>query len=256
MAKKNLGNGFVVIDHQLLLHFDKVVYGKLYPYIDFPSFEIIQSNGSTYHYFKDKKHVYLESYMNRFAILPDADPADFRILDFEKGMATSRGNDYVFDQKLVYRLADVKELGGVYQKVGDAIYCAYFQQVEAADAATFEVLHAERIGNLSRDKNHVYFRQQVVKEADAKSFRVLAECVAGTYYREADHTFYAVDKQQAFYIDTIARAVKPLRTKSLEKFRFEVHDGLGYALDADYCYRFGKRHRLEGGELLNISGKQ
>jgi len=35
-----------------------------------------------------------------------------------------------------------------------------------------------------------------------------------------------------------------IKTKSLEKFRFEVRDGLGYALDADYCYMYGKRSRL------------
>ncbi|MEI2271731.1 DKNYY domain-containing protein [Sphingobacterium sp. ML3W] len=244
MGRKDIGNGFAVIDDKFILHFDSEVYRKFYGIIEFASFEIIQSNGSTFHYFRDRNHIYLESYMNAFCVLTDADVTNFHIIDFENGMASSLAMDYVFDKKLTYRLADVKELGGLYQQVGDAIYCAYFQQVESADAETFEVLHGERIGNLAKDKNHIYFRQEIVADADAASFRILEQCVSGNYYRECDHTFYALDKQRAFYIDTIARSIKPIRTKSLEQFRFEVRDGLGYALDAEYRYIHGKRSRL------------
>ena len=243
MGRKNLGNSFVVIDDKFILHFDNEVYGKFYADIDFPSFEIIQSNGSTFHYFKDKKHVYLESHMNRFCILPDADPADFQILDFEKGMTTSGGNDYVYEQKLVYRLTDIRELQGIYQQVGDAVYCAYFNQVEDADVASFVVLHGDRIGNVAKDRKHVYFRDKIVSEADAESFGILAECVDGSYYRECDHTFYAKDKRFAFYIDSIAKSMKTIQTKSVQQFGFEVKDGLGYAFDGEYRYLYGKRTR-------------
>lgn len=243
MSRKDLGNGFVVIDDSFILHFDSEVYRKFYADIDFPSFEIIQSNGSTFHYFKDKKHVYLESYRNRFCILPDADPADFQILDFEKGMATSGGHDYVFEQKLVYRLTDVRELPGIYQLVGNTVYCAYFKRVEDADVASFEVLHGDRIGNVAKDSKHVYFRDEIVPDADADSFSILAECVGGSYYRECDHTFYATDKRWAFYIDSIAKTIKTIKTKNVQQFGFEVRDELGYAFDGEYRYLYGKRAR-------------
>jgi len=223
------------------LHFDSEVYRKFYACIDFPSFEIIQSNGSTFHYFKDKKHVYLESYRNKFCILPGADPEDFQILDFEKGMAISGGNDYVFGQKLVYRLADVIELPGIYQLVGDAVYCAYFKPVEGANAAFFEVLHGDHIGNVAKDREHVYFREEIVPDADAESFDILAECMDGTYYRECDHTFYATDKRWAFYIDSIAKSIKTIKTKNVQQFGFEVKEELGYGFDGEYRYLYGKR---------------
>lgn len=243
MGRKNLGNGFVVVDDRFILHFESVVYRKFYAGIDFPSFEIIQSNGSTFHYFKDKNHVYLESYRNRFCLLPDADPMDFQILDFEKGMATSRGNDYVFEQKLRYRLADVRELSGIYQRVGDAVYCAYSNPVVNADATSFEVLHGERIGNVAKDRKHVYFRDQIVPDADAESFGILSDCLDGIYYRECDHTFYATDKRWAFYIDSIAKSIKTIKTKNVQQFGFEVRDELGYAFDGENRYLYGKRIR-------------
>ncbi|KKO89228.1 hypothetical protein AAW12_24265 [Sphingobacterium sp. Ag1] len=243
MGRKDLGNGFVVIDNNYILHFDIEVYRKFYSCIDFPSFEIIQSNGSTFHYLKDKNHVYLESYNNRFCILPDADPADFQILDFENGMATSGGKDYVFEHKLVYRLADVRELPGIYQLVGDVIYSAYFKKVEDADAASFEVLHGDRVSNVAKDSKHVYFRDEIVRDADADSFSIIAECVDGRYYRECDHTFYATDKRWAFYINSIAKSIKTIKTKNVKLFRFEVRDELGYAFDGEYSYLYGKRAR-------------
>lgn len=57
MSKRNLNHNFVVVDDAFIFHFDDEVYKKFYKTIDFPTFEIIQSNGSTYHYFRDKNHV-------------------------------------------------------------------------------------------------------------------------------------------------------------------------------------------------------
>lgn len=64
MGKKDLGYGFTNIDDKFILHYDRDVYSKFYKVIDLPTFEVIQSNGSSIHYFKDKNHVYLDSYMN------------------------------------------------------------------------------------------------------------------------------------------------------------------------------------------------
>ncbi|ULT26808.1 hypothetical protein KUH03_08255 [Sphingobacterium sp. E70] len=118
MGSRAIGNGFVVVDDKFILHFDNEVYRKFYGIIDFASFEIIQSNGSTFHYFRDRNHIYLESYMNAFCVLTDADVTGFHIIDFENGMASSLAMDYVFDKKLSYRLADSIALPGLYQQVG------------------------------------------------------------------------------------------------------------------------------------------
>ncbi|WP_179747342.1 DKNYY domain-containing protein [Pedobacter xixiisoli] len=245
MGRKALGHHFFVIDHQMILHFDSEVYRKFYSVIDFETFEIIQSNGSTFHYFKDKNHVYIDSYMNSFDILPGANPADFQILDFEKGMASSGNADYLFEQRLPHRFSAYEALSGLYQKVGNKIYCFYHHELAEADVETFEVLYPSEVQNVAKDKNHVYFRDQLVPDADAESFHFLAECFTADYYRERDHTYYAKDKNVAYYVDTISKAFKVIKTKNLANFHFKVIGELGYAFDGQYQYLFGKRKKIE-----------
>ncbi|WP_346317522.1 DKNYY domain-containing protein [Chitinophaga sp. YIM B06452] len=241
MSRKALDHGFYIIDNKFILHFDREVYRKFYPVIDFASFGIIESNGSTFHYFRDKKRVYIESYMNAFAVLPDADPLDFRIVDFESGKSTSKGNDYLFDQKLPLRFDEYQVLSRYYQVAAGMVYFNYLHAMHEADIRSFEVLQAENAGNVARDKQHVYFRDKIVEGADAGSFHFLEECFSGEYYRECDHTYYAKDKNQAYYVDTIDKVFKVIKTKDTGQFHFRVIDELGYAFDGKYRYLFGKR---------------
>ncbi|WP_119079505.1 DKNYY domain-containing protein [Chitinophaga alhagiae] len=241
MSKKALDHGFFIIDNKFILHFDREVYRKFYPVIDFASFEIIESNGATFHYFRDKHRVYIESYMNAFAVLPDAASVYFKVLDFERGKSTSNGNDYLFDQKLPHRFDDYRVLSNYYQFAAGTVYFNYFHAMPEADIRSFEVLHGENVGNVAKDKKHVYFRDKVVDGADPGSFHFLEECFSGEYYRECDHTYYAIDKHQAYYVDTIARAFKAIRTKDTGQFHFKVINELGYAFDEKYAYLFGKR---------------
>ncbi|NJM79664.1 MAG: hypothetical protein HC854_08720 [Flavobacterium sp.] len=60
-------------------------FQKFYKIIDFETFEVIQSNNKNTTYFKDKNHVYLDSFMNYFTIIEDATPKDFKVLDIENG---------------------------------------------------------------------------------------------------------------------------------------------------------------------------
>lgn len=243
MSKKSLGHHFYVIDNTFILHFDREVYRKFYPVIDFASFEIIESNGSTFHYFKDKNHVYIESYMNYFAILPDAEPKDFKIIDFNNGKSTSAGNDYLFDEKLPHRFVNYRILSEYYQLAEGIIYFNFLRAMPEADVETFGILH-EKVGNVAKDKKNVYFRDQIVNQADAPSFHFLEACFSSEYYRECDHTFYAKDNRYAYYVDSIAKAFKIIKTKNLEHFRFNVQNKMGYASDGKYSYRFGKRLKI------------
>lgn len=245
MSKKALGHGFFIIDNKFILHFDSEVYRKFYPVIDFASFEIIESNGSTFHYFRDKNRVYIESYMNAFAVLPDAVPHDFKILDFASGKSASSGSDYLFDQKLPHRLDDYQALSEYYQLAGGTVYFNYIHAMPGVDIRSFEVLQSEQVRNVAKDKNHVYFRSKIVEGADPASFHFLEECFSGEYYRECDHTYYAKDKIQAYYIDTIANTFKVIKTKDTGQFHFKVIDELGYAFDGKYRYLFGKRQAAD-----------
>lgn len=244
MGRKALRHGFYIIDNKFILHFNSEVYRKFYPVIDFESFEVVESNGSTFHYFKDSKHVYVDSYMNSFAILPDARPSDFHILDFKSGKSSTGSNDYLFDQKLPHRFGDYRILSDFYQLADQAVYFNYLHQVKGADLATFELLYAGQVGNVAKDQHQVYFRDKIVEEADAASFSFLDACFSGEYYRECDHTYYAKDKNYAYYIDTLAAAFKIIKTKAVDQFQFKVIDEVGYAYDEKYRYRFGKREKL------------
>ena len=248
MGRKALNHGFFIIDNKFILHFDREVYRKFYPVIDFASFEIIESNGSTFHYFRDKNRVYIESYMNAFAVLPDAAPVDFKILDFERGRSTAGGNYYLFDKKLPHSFEDYQVLSHYYQLAAGTVYFNYLHAMHEADIPSFEVLQGEKVGNVAKDKNHVYFRDQIVDSADPGSFHFLEECFSGEYYRECDHTYYAKDKHQAYYVDTIARAFKAIRTKNVDQFHFKVIDELGYAFDGKNNYLFGKKVPLKNNE--------
>lgn len=183
--------------------------------------------------------------MNIFDILPEADPKDFSIIDFDRGVSTSGDNDYIFEKKSPYRIDEAKHLGGYYYQVKDKIYHAYFTEIVNADIETFYVLNGDLVSNVAKDKKHVYFRAAIVPEADAATFAFLQACFDADYYQERDHTFYAKDKNFGFYIDTIAKDIKAIKTKSLEHFRFEVINELGYAFDAQYSYLYGKRTKLK-----------
>lgn len=244
MSRKAIGHHFFIIDNKFILHFDSEVYRKFYSIIDFDTFEIIKSNGSTFHYFKDKNQVYLDSYMNTFTVLLDANPTDFKILDFENGKATSNRNAYLYDEKLPHDFSDYIELSDYNQSFRNEVYFAYNKLIPDVDIQTFEVLHPEEVKIVAKDKKHVYFRNKIVPEADAESFKFLEACFTDEYYQEQDHTFYAKDKNQAYYVNTISKDFKVIKTKNIEQFHFKVIDNLGYAYDETYQYLFGKRKKI------------
>lgn len=245
MNRRDLGSGFSIIKNAIILQFDSEKYKSFYTIIDFETFEVIKSNGSSFHYFKDKNNVYIDSYMGAFMILTDANPNNFEILDFENGFSTSQKNHYHFGNKLPYSLSEINSVNGLYCQVNESIYFNYSKLLNEVDLASFVVLKANEVSNVAKDKNHVYFRDEIVGEADSETFSFLNECFENNYYRECDHTFYAKDKKYAYYIDTIAKSFKIIKSKSLNKFRFEIKDQLGYAFDDEYSYLFGKRTRLK-----------
>lgn len=241
MSRKAIGHHFFIIDNKFILHFDSEVYHSI---IDFDSFEIIKSNGSTFHYFKDKNQVYLDSYMNTFTVLLDANPTDFKILDFENGKATSNRNAYLYDEKLPHNFDEYTEISYYYQSIENEVYFGHNKALPDVDIKTFEVLYPEEVKIVARDKKHVYFRDKIVPEADAESFKFLEACFTDEYYQEQDHTFYAKDKNQAYYVNTISKDFKVIKTKNIEQFHFKVIDNLGHAYDETYQYLFGKRKKI------------
>ncbi|MFB9076558.1 DKNYY domain-containing protein [Flavobacterium procerum] len=239
---KDLGHHFKIIDNKMILQFDNEVFRKYYKVIDFESFELLQSNDSTHHYFKDKTNVYISSYMCGFAVLENADPASFRILDFEKGFTADDSNYFYFDERLPYDFSKAVILNNHYIKANQKIYSGYTNEIIGVDIESFGIPHPDLIENISKDKNHVYFRNKIIEDADPSSFHFLENCVNNQeYYQECDNAFYAVDANFAWFIRTIAKEVKKIKSKSLSSFHFKVIDEQGYAFDNEYQYYFGKK---------------
>lgn len=258
MSMRELGCGFKVMDNKMILQYDAERFRKFYPQIDFASFEIVAHDADRTIYFRDKDHLYVDSYMCPFAILPDAKPQDFKIVDIEKGLVSSDGQNYYFAEKLTYDFDDLKPLAGLYYRVKDQVYFSFDQPMPDADLDSFEVFTQLKHANLAKDQYHLYFRDQIVEGVDVASFELLTACFDSDYYLEQDHTYYAKDRNFAYFIDTIAKQVKVIKSKSLDVFHFKVIDERGYAFDREYRYAYGRRtslKKLEQMAIQNNSGE-
>ncbi|KFF03471.1 DKNYY domain-containing protein [Flavobacterium reichenbachii] len=248
---KDLGHGYKIIDNKFILCYDSEVFKKFYKTIDFESFSIIASNAAqntdgfaSTIYFADKKHIYIQSAFSSFTIVEDAKPNDFNVVDIKKGYTFSNGTYYRHNEKMPFDLSKAKHLNGYYIQVENQLYFGDVKRVENVDLKSFKIPYPELIGNLALDKEHVFFKGNIISEADPQTFEVLEACLDGTYYLECDNTFYAKDKKYAYFIRTISDEVKVIKTKSIHDFYFKVIEERGYAFDQEYRYYMGKRTKL------------
>lgn len=241
-----LGEGFAKKGKEITL-FDARKYAKMYHVIDFATFELILSYNTTTNYFKDKKNVYLDSYMNRgIVILEDADPKDFKILDIKNGFSTSGTVDYHYNEKIPFRIKDAFIYEGTsYQKVNNSIYFA-FRKIMNCDVKTFQLIDTrEWHKTVFKDKDHVYHKGEIVKDADPSTFHFLENCIDENRrprYTDCDIHYYAKDKNYAYFVNSPFE-IKRIKTKDIEGFDFKVLDSEGYAFDKDYIYYRGVRKK-------------
>jgi hypothetical protein len=248
---KDLGHGYKIIDNKFILCYESEVFKKFYKTIDFETFKITATNAeydndgfASTIYFTDKNHVYIQSAFTAFAILEDAKPNDFKVIDIKKGYTFSNGNYYRHNDKMPFDLSKAKHLNNYHIQVEDQLYFGDVKLIENVDLESFTIPHPDLIGNLALDKNHVFFKGNIVQEANPNTFKVLEGCLDGTYYLECDNVFYAKDDKYAYYIRTINEEVKVIKTKSLNDFHFKVMDERGYAFDKEYSYYIGKRTKI------------
>ncbi len=125
---------------------------------DVSTFKLLLSTDS-YVYAKDKNQIYIWGNGSVFGV-QWSDPSSFRVVD----------GYYVKDKNHVYAPNKV----GIYK-------------IEWADPATFQTITDY---NLSKDKNHVYVYNIVIKWADPATFQVL---------RTDGNVIYAKDKNQLYF---------------------------------------------------------
>jgi DKNYY family len=130
-------------------------------------------------------------------------------------------------------------LNDYFTRAEDKIFFC-FKELPGADAVSFTVIRE----NLGKDKIHVYFKGQIVDGAHSATFQLLAGCVGGAYYDSMSYICYAKDSEMAYFIDGTAKTVKPIKSKSLSQFRFEVVKEQRFCFDNEYRYHFAKRTKI------------
>lgn len=248
---KDLGYGYKIIDNKFILRYDSEVFKKFYKIIDFQTFKIAATNAefdndgfASTVYFEDKNRIYIESAFTSFCVLENAMPEDFKVIDIQKGYSFSNGNYFRHNDKMPFDLSKAKHLNNYHIQVEDQLFFGDLKLIDNVDLDSFVIPHPERIENLAMDKNHVFFKGEIISEADPKTFKILDGCLNGTYYLECDNAFYAKDNKQAYFIRTISSEVKVIKSKSLNDFHFKIIDERGYAFDKEYSYYMGKRTKL------------
>ncbi|SHJ71165.1 DKNYY domain-containing protein [Pseudozobellia thermophila] len=239
----NLGHGYSK-NKDCIYYYLNTCFEKYLNKIDIDSFSVIEANeAENTTYFKDKNAVYLESYMCGSTILPDASPNNFKILDIENGYSTSGEIDYWYESKLPYSLSEMTPINECYQRVGDAIYYGHTVRM-TCDVDTFEQVHP-KVDTLFKDKDHLYFKSEIVEGANPATFQFLEECIGedAPYYLECDIHYYAKDDQYAYFVNE-PFGIKVIKTRDLENFRFEVIDEIGYGRDSKYRYEKGRRKKI------------
>ncbi|NJM79663.1 MAG: hypothetical protein HC854_08715 [Flavobacterium sp.] len=137
--------------------------------------------------------------------------------------------------------------GGSYQKVNNEIYFAFRQKI-SCDAATFKLVdNRECYKTVFKDKNHVYYKGEIVIDADPNTFHFLENCINENKrprYVDCDIHYYAKDKNHAYFVNSPFE-IKKIKTKDIEGFDFKVINAEGYAFDKNYIYYKGKRKKKE-----------
>jgi DKNYY family len=206
------------------------------------------------YYYADKQRMYIAMPGCYIEEIPGANPDDFRIFEKNSPRFSCSGGQYLQHyyqaSPISYDPRAAQLLGGYYVRHLDTIYHCFTDEVAGADAATFTVLHGDVVGHVAKDAKHVYFRDAVVEGADAATFTFLPACVANdrAYYCDWDVCFYAKDKHRAYWVCTTSDAIKPIATKSLDRFSFYVdpkRKDYGFARDDLYEYNAGVRKRLK-----------
>ncbi len=229
-----MGESFAKFE-KVIFQYENPCFTKLKKTIDFESFELIIPSENGNYYFKDKSNVYFK-YYNQEYIIEGANPNNFMVLDATKGIAKDDSSYYYYEKLIPFDLSKAIVLNDYYTiSDGNVFFC--FEEMEEVDSDSFAVLR----DNLGKDKNQVYFKGKVVLGADSETFTIFK---TNEFYEAMGYVFYAKDKSKAYFIDTTAKAIKPIKSKSLNEFRFEIIDGKGYCFDKEYQYYFGRRTKV------------
>lgn len=229
---KDLGHGYKVIDRNIYLY-DSETFTSLRKIIDHDTFEMIGDYEDKTYYFRDKEKVYVASYMCRPSVIEGADRDTFEITAIDEGIGYDGKNYYWYDTVLPYNYSKAKRLNEYYLKADGKVYFIT-ELAEGADADTFSIIWQ----NIGRDKDSLFFRGKKVSEIDVHTFRTVPGCFDEDHLDQS-HTYYAADKNNVYFVNTISTSLKKLsRVKPADFLVKVVDDGL-YGINGKDVYFFG-----------------
>lgn len=229
---KDFGDGFRLIGKNIY-RYDSETFTNLKKVIDYASFDLLEAYEDKTHYFKDNERVYVTSYMCTPSVIEGANPNTFKVVDAAEGIGYDGTDYYWYDKVLPYDYSKVERYNEYYLRAGHKVFFIT-EYVEDAEADSFSIIWQ----NIGRDKNSLFFRGKRVAEVDVDTFKTVPGCFDG-FHLDQSHTYYAADKDNVYFVNTIAKNIKKLNRVKPSGFSVEIIDERLYGKHGDNIYYFG-----------------
>jgi len=233
---KELGEGYSLSGKSIYYH-DSETFTSLRKIIDHNTFELIGSFEDKTFYFKDKKNVYVSSYMCRPSVIEGADQETFKIFDASEGIGYDRNGYYWYDKKLPYDYSQAEPYNGYYLRSGENVFFIT-EKAEGADADSFSIIWQ----NIGRDKHSLYFRGKKDTNVAVDTFKMVPGCFE-EFHLDQSHTYYAFDQNHVYFVNTLSQELKKLSRIKPSGFSVKVIDERLYGFYADAIYFFGRKRK-------------
>lgn len=228
---KDFGNGFTLID-KTIYRYDSEIFTSFKKVIDYATFELVAALEDKTFYFRDKNRVYVTSYMCRASVIEGANPETFKIIDIQDGITYDEKQYYWYDTVLPYDYSKAERYNEYYLRYGDKVFFIT-EEVDGADADSFSIIWQ----NLARDNNNLFFKGKQ-EEADVHTFKMVPGCF-DEFHLDQSHTYYAADKNNVYFVNTIGKSLKKLSGVTPSEFSVRVIDERLYGVSPKGYYYFG-----------------
>ncbi|KOS07515.1 hypothetical protein AM493_16775 [Flavobacterium akiainvivens] len=229
---KDFGNGFTLVDKSIY-RYDSETFTSLKKVIDYDSFELVEAYKDKTFYFKDRNRVYVTSYMCTPSVIEGANPKTFKVIDTEEGIGFDGNNYYWYQETLPYDYSKAEKYNEYYVRVGQQVFF-FTIFVDGADADTFSIIWQ----NIARDKDSLFFKGVKEPLVDIDTFKMVPGCF-DDFHLDQSHTYYAANKDNVYFINTISRGLKKLSGVKPAEFSVKIVDERLYGLTPKGYYYFG-----------------
>jgi len=229
---KDLGHGFMLVNRSIYLY-DSEKFTSLKKTIDYDSFEMVEAFEDKTFYFRDKNRVYVTSYMCNASVIEGAKPETFKVIHAEDGIGYDGNNYYWYNTCLPYDYSKSEKYNEYYLRAGDKVYFLT-SIVEGADIKTFSIIWQ----NIARDRESLFFRGRNVPDVDVDTFKTVPGCF-DAFHLDQSHTYYAADRNNVYFVNTIGKALKKLAGVKPSDFSVKIVDNKLYGISGKDIYFFG-----------------